>query len=195
MCEVPRTPATPRIPRNASTSGAVTSELQQLGTARPLRVDNDLRLGDVGDGIQRRTPAPRTRLSSTPAASDGQHRQLMPRYAVAPTRSCQPADSRHGVQRRPVARRSPLAPSDSSCPCCPSRAYPKDIARRWRMCCSFPVLRIDDHNAVLGGVGQVELFFRRIGGGGFDLDVGADLDASGGFQCLHVVDVQETRRG
>ena len=54
MCEVPRIDWMSGEPASALISGSVTSRLEQLRAARPLRVDDDLRIGDVGNGVERR---------------------------------------------------------------------------------------------------------------------------------------------
>ena len=54
MCEVPRIDWMSGEPASARMSGSVTSVSMQLRAARPLRVDDDLRVGDVGDGVERR---------------------------------------------------------------------------------------------------------------------------------------------
>ena len=54
MCEVPRIDWMSGDPASALISGSVTFDFEQLRAARPLHVDDDLGIGDVGNGVERR---------------------------------------------------------------------------------------------------------------------------------------------
>ena len=53
MCEVPRIDSDVRRPGERPDDRLGDLGLDQQRAARPLRVDDDLRIGDVGDGVER----------------------------------------------------------------------------------------------------------------------------------------------
>ena len=53
MCEVPRIAWMPGEPTSALTQRLGDLRFEQLRAPRPLHVDDDLRIGDVGDGVER----------------------------------------------------------------------------------------------------------------------------------------------
>ena len=72
MCEVPRIDWMSGDPTSALISGSVTSRFEQLRAARPLHVDDDLRIGDVGNGVERRGADRVDAERATPAATSSQ---------------------------------------------------------------------------------------------------------------------------
>ena len=79
MCEVPRIDWMSGEPGERADDRLGDLGLDQLRAARPLRVDDDLRIGDVGDGVERARaqrvdaearPAPRPGSRHDPAEAD-----------------------------------------------------------------------------------------------------------------------------
>ncbi len=69
MCEVPRIDWMSGEPDSARMIGSVTSVSSSCGLRGHFDVDDDLRIGDVGDGVERRG-AERVDAERRPAATD-----------------------------------------------------------------------------------------------------------------------------